>query len=91
MSRPKGRAHYNPRAQVVLIIFHASALYRAKNSALNWWNHSSLVPRPSRAPRERGSGIIRSEFLVVLSQRVRKTGNPIRLLGLKRSCDIKRL
>ena len=35
--------------------------------------------------------VLRSEFLVVLSQRVRKTGNPIRLLGLKISCDIKRL
>ena len=28
-------------------------------------------------------GQVRSEFLVVLSQRVWKTGNPIRLLGLK--------
>ena len=30
-----------------------------------------------------------SEFLVVLSQHVRKTGNPIRSLDLKLSCDIK--
>ena len=32
----------------------------------------SLVPRPSRTPREKGSGI-RSEFLVVQSQCVWKT------------------
>ena len=30
-----------------------------------------------------------SEFLVVLSQHVRKTGNPIRWLDLKLSCDKK--
>ena len=40
-----------------------------------------LVATPSLAPRE--------NKVVVLSQRVRKTGNPIRLLGLKVSCDIK--
>ena len=32
---------------------------------------------------------IMSEFLVVLSQHVRKTGNPIRLLDLLQSCDMK--
>ena len=53
---------------------------------------SSLVTRPHPHPkRERGSGIIiiTSEFLVVLSQHVRKTGNPIRLLDLLKSCDMK--
>ena len=32
---------------------------------------------------------ITSEFLVVLSQHVRKAGNPIRLLDLLKSCDMK--
>ena len=32
---------------------------------------------------------IMSELLVVLSQHVRKTGNPIGLLDLLKSCDIK--
>ena len=32
---------------------------------------------------------ITSEFLVVLSQHVRKTGNPIRLLDSLKSCDMK--
>ena len=47
--------------------------------------------RQTNPKRERGSGIIiiMSEFLVVLSQHVRKTGNPIRLLDLLKSCDMK--
>ena len=50
-----------------------------------------VVSCPDPTPkRERGSGIIiTSEFLVVLSQHVRKTGNPIRLLDLQQSCDMK--
>ena len=43
----------------------------------------SLVPRPLPCSARKWVWYIRSEFLVVLSQRVRKTGNPIRLLGLK--------
>ena len=45
----------------------------------------SLVPRPHPHEEER----VTSEFLVVLSQHVRKTGNPIRLLALLQSCDMK--
>ena len=48
----------------------------------------SLVTRPH--PQEGGRvWYITSEFLVVLSQHVRKTGNPIRLLDLLKSCDMK--
>ena len=49
---------------------------------------SSLVPRPLPCFVRKWVWYIRSEFLVVLSQVVGKTGNPIRLLGLKMSCDI---
>ena len=53
----------------------------------------SIVDVPSRvggaAGYETSIIIITSEFLVVLSQHVRKTGNPIRLLDLLKSCDMK--
>ena len=48
----------------------------------------SLVPRPHPQEEER-VWYLTSEFLVVLSQHVRKTGNPIRLLDLLQSCDMK--
>ena len=48
----------------------------------------SLVTRPHPQEGER-VWYITSEFLVVLSQHVRKTGNPIRLLDLLKSCDMK--
>ena len=48
----------------------------------------SLVPRPYPQEGER-VWYITSEFLVVPSQNVRKTGNPIRLLDLLQSCDMK--
>ena len=41
---------------------------------------SSLVLRPH--PTGEGVCYLTSEFLVVLSQHVRKTGNPIRLLDI---------
>ena len=52
---------------------------------------SSLVPRLSRAPARKESlaGRSISDFLVVLSQHVRKTGKPIRTLVRNKSCDIK--
>ena len=50
---------------------------------------AGIVSCPDPTPkRERGSGIIIIR-LVVLSQHVRKTGNPIRLLDLLQSCDMK--
>ena len=48
----------------------------------------SLVPRPHPQEEER-VWYLTSEFLVVLSQHVRKTGNPIRLLDLLQLCDMK--
>ena len=48
----------------------------------------SLVTRPHPQEGER-VWYITSEFLVVLSQHVQKTGNPIRLLDLLKSCDMK--
>ena len=48
----------------------------------------SLVTRPHPQEGER-VWYITSEFLVVLSQHVQKTGNPIRLLDLQQSCDMK--
>ena len=48
----------------------------------------SLVTRPHPQEGER-VWYITSEFLVVLSQHVLKTGNPIRLLDLLKSCDMK--
>ena len=48
--------------------------------------HISLGPRPSRDSLTKEGT---SECLVVLSRHVRKTGNPIRSLDLKLSCDIK--
>ena len=50
---------------------------------------SVIIPDKSRAqtpPPRGGEGLV---FLVVLSQHVRKTGNPIRLLDLLQSCDMK--
>ena len=48
----------------------------------------SLVTRPHPQEGER-VWYITSEFLVVLSQHIQKTGNPIRLLDLLKSCDMK--
>ena len=47
-----------------------------------------LMTRPHPQEGER-VWYIMSEFLVVLSQHVRKTGNPIGLLDLLKSCDMK--
>ena len=41
------------------------------------------VPDPHVTPARKRVWYLTSEFLVVLSQHVRKTGNPIRLLDLK--------
>ena len=57
---------------------------------------SSVINDPSRSraqtpppKREKRVWYLTTEFLVVLSQHVRKTGNPIRLLDLLQSCDMK--
>ena len=47
------------------------------------------VPDPHVTPAQKRVWYLTSEFLVVLSQHVWKTGNPIRSLDLKLSCDIK--
>ena len=47
---------------------------------------SSLVPRPHPQEEER-VWYLMSEFLVVLRQHVRKTGNPIRSLDLLQPCE----
>ena len=47
------------------------------------------APDPHVTPSRKRVWYLTSEFLVVLSQHVRKTGNPIRLLDLKLSCDKK--
>ena len=47
------------------------------------------VPDPHVTPARKRVWYLTSEFLVVLSQHVWKTGNPIRSLDLKLSCDIK--
>ena len=47
------------------------------------------APDPHVTPSQKRVWYLTSECLVVLSQHVRKTGNPIRSLDLKLSCDIK--
>ena len=47
------------------------------------------APDPHVTPSRKRVWYLTSECLVVLSQLVRKTGNPIRSLDLKLSCDIK--
>ena len=47
------------------------------------------APDPHVTPSRKRVWYLTSEFLVVLSQHVRKTGNPIRSLDLKLSCDKK--
>ena len=47
------------------------------------------APDPHVTPSRKRVWYLTSECLVVLSQHVRKTGNPIRSLDLKLSCDIK--
>ena len=51
--------------------------------------HIVSAPDPHVTPAQKRVWCLTSEFLVVLSQHVRKTGKPIRLLDLKLSCDIK--
>ena len=47
------------------------------------------APDPHVTPSRKRVWYLTSEFLVVLSQHVRKTANPIRSLDLKLSCDKK--
>ena len=47
----------------------------------------SIVPRPSRAPARKRVWNLSQDFLPLLSQHVRKTGNPIRTQDSKQSCD----
>ena len=47
------------------------------------------APDPHVTPSRKRVWYLTSECLVVLSRHVRKTGNPIRSLDLKLSCDIK--
>ena len=47
------------------------------------------APDPHVTPSRKRVWYLTSEFLVVLSQHVRKTGNPMRSLDLKLSCDKK--
>ena len=77
------------------IVFAGEAAYNEKISrgTCNYVHtlgciQTSLVTRPHPQEGER-VWYITSEFLVVLSQHVRKTGNPIRLLDLLKSCDMK--
>ena len=56
-----------------------------------WWGSEVDGSRWRRAqtPLPKRVWYLTSEFLVVLSQHVRKTGSPIRLLDLLKSCDMK--